>query len=411
MITKTKDWRDDLLHSRDLSVAEKEGYGFFISWFDHWRVGKELQLERGSAERFWREVVLAKSRETWQKDQWAVAMRWILSWVDICKREGYQYEPLGERLRNAVYQVGARRGLAMNTCRTYAGWVMRYGAEVGDAKKLLDEALARDWLSKLVTKTNISYATQKQALNALVFFFKDVCGRDEVDLQVRMRKRSRHIPVVLSKQEVFKLIEKIETKYRLKAQLQYGAGLRLRELVSLRIKDVDLERGQLTIRSGKGGKDRVSIIPESLKEGLRIQIERCRDLYQADRRNKSNGVSMPNALDRKMPKASISWEWFWLFPQDHESRDPVSGVKRRHHVHPTVYGEAIKRAAKKMDTSKRVTSHVLRHSFATHLLESGTDIRSIQNLLGHADVRTTEIYTHVAVGQNGCGVRSPLDRV
>lgn len=409
MTTNKVCWRNDLSHSRDLNQREIEGYGFFIGWYDSWRAAKGLKLNRESAKHFWKEVVLDKSRESWQLDQWAEAMRWILGWIAICERNGQQYESLGERLRNAVHQAGARRGLALNTRKTYAGWVVRYGDEVGDTKKMLGENYARDWLSKLVTETNISYATQKQALNALVFFFKDVCGKDEVDLKVRMRKRNRHIPVVLSTSEVFELIAKIEPKYRLKTQLQYGAGLRLRELVGLRIKDVDLERGQLTIRAAKGNKDRVTIIPESLKVPLQEQLDLCRKLYNGDRTNRAEGVAMPNALARKMPNASISWEWFWLFPQDHESRDPDTGVMRRHHVHASVYGEAIRRAAKKINANKRITSHVLRHSFATHLLESGTDIRTIQDILGHADVKTTEIYTHVAVGQNGRGVRSPLD--
>ena len=177
----------------------------------------------------------------------------------------------------------------------------------------------------------------------------------------------------------------------------------------LRQKDIDLERRQLTIRAGKGNKDRVTMIPESLKKPISDRILSCRKLHGEDRANNAEGVAMPNALARKMPNTSKSWEWLWLFPQDHPSKDPDSGTLRRHHVDTTVYGEAIKRAAQKINANKRITSHVLRHSFATHLLESGTDIRSIQQLLDHADLRTTEIYTHVAQGQNGCGVMSPLD--
>ncbi len=308
MNTSRADWRSDLEHSRDLTLREVESYGFFISWFDGWRVGKALPLDREAAVRFWKEVVKIKERERWLEDQWAEAMRWFLNWVTICQRAGKEYKSLGERLKNAVHEAGARRGLSLNTRRTYAGWIARYGAAINDEHAVMEEAQARRWLGELVTKTQVSFATQKQALNALVFFFKDVCGRAEVDLGVKMRKRGRHIPVVLSKSEVLRLIKKIEPKYRLKAQLQYGAGLRLRELVSLRVKDIDLERGTLVVRAGKGDKDRVTIIPETLKDDLREQLRTCREIYNIDRMNDAKGVAMPNALERKMPKANTSWE-------------------------------------------------------------------------------------------------------
>ena len=299
-------------------------------------------------------------------------------------------------------------GVVYLEIRLYASWVLRFGKSCSDEKTVMDTELARAWLIKLVTESEVSFSTQKQALNALVFFYKDVCGKKEVDLNIRMRKRSRHVPVVLSKKEVFALIEKLEPKYRLKAQLQYGSGLRLKELVRLRIKDVDVERGQLTIRMGKGNKDRMTIIPESLKPELRKQLERCRVMYKTDRENGANGVHLPNALARKMPKANVSWEWFWLFPQNKESKDPATGLKRRHHVSDKIYAAKVKKAAEELIIGKRVSTHVLRHSFATHLLESGADIRSIQELLGHNDVRTTEIYTHVSLRKND-RVRSPLD--
>ena len=369
----------------------------------------QLVSERKSATRFWREVVKAKERETWREQQWAGAMRWFLNWLEICKLEGKTYETLGERLRNAVFNAGARRGLARSTLKSYSSWVVRFSQMYPDERSIMDPEIAREWLTRLVTESEVSFSTQKQALNALAFFYKDVCGLKEIDLQIKMRKRASHIPVVMSKKEVFALIKKLEPRYRLKAQLQYGAGLRLKELVRLRVKDIDIERGQLTVRMGKGNKDRVTVIPESLKLDSRAQLKRCRKLYHQDRENNANGVHLPNALSRKMPKANVSWEWFWLFPQDRESNDPATGKMRRHHVGAKIYAAAVKRASHSANIGKRASSHVLRHCFATHLLENGTDIRTIQELLGHSDVQTTSIYTHVAIGQNGCGVISPLD--
>jgi site-specific recombinase XerD len=227
--------------------------------------------------------------------------------------------------------------------------------------------------------------------------------------------------VVLSKEETGSLFQKLEEppkvakksdgKYALPARLQYGAGLRRSELVRLRIKDVDLGRGMLTIRQGKGDKDRVTVIPASLREELAQQVERARLVWQQDREAGLAGVHIHGALGRKFSRAAESFEWFWLFPAGQTSIDPECSVKRRHHMHGKVYGEAIKRAAKAVGIEKRVTSHALRHSFATDLLESGTDLRTIQELLGHEEITTTEIYLHVAVGTNGLGVTSPLDEL
>lgn len=191
---------------------------------------------------------------------------------------------------------------------------------------------------------------------------------------------------------------------------QPTAGLRLSELVRLRIKDVDLVRGTVTVRCGKGDKDRVTVLPQSLREEVARQVERARQVWQADRQAGLAGVWLPGALARKFSRAAEGFEWFWLFPARQVSLDPESGVLRRHHLHGKVYSEAVTRAARDAGIDKRVTSHALRHSFATHLLEDGLDLRTIQELLGHEDISTTEIYLHVAVGVNGLGVVSPLDR-
>ncbi|NJM38900.1 MAG: integron integrase [Akkermansiaceae bacterium] len=203
--------------------------------------------------------------------------------------------------------------------------------------------------------------------------------------------------------------EKPEARYGLAAKIQYGAGLRLSELIRLRIKDIDLERGTVTVRQGKGGKDRMSVLPRSIVGLVAEQIEYARNLWEMDGRNGQQGVYLPGALARKYRRAAESFEWFWLFPAKQLSVNHEIGVMRRHHLHDKVYNEAIKRGAKAAEIEKQATSHALRHSFATHLLESGTDLRRIQDLLGHEDITTTEIYLHVSMGAHGMGVESPLD--
>ncbi len=404
-------WREDLRASRGLNGAEKTGYEWVLDWYEQWRIVRGAAPGRESAGLFWREQVQSKKREGRQREQWAEAMRWYLQWLRFCEERGENPLGLEERVRRAVDRAGGRRGLALRTRRCYAGWVGRFARWAGEDRAVMDPQRARDWLSGLVTERKVSFATQKQALNALAFFFKEVCGREGVDLQVKFRRTPKRMPVVLSLREIAAVLSHLPPSCRLAAEIQYGAGLRLKELLALRVKDVDVERRQITVRSGKGDRDRVTVLPLATAGRIGSWKATLRQRYEADRAAGLSGVWLPAALERKMPRAGERWEWFWMFPADQPSVDPESGVRRRHHLNGERYARALREAVRLAGIEKRVRSHDLRHSFATHLLEAGTDIRTLQELLGHADVATTMIYTHVARNLSHCGVTSPLDRI
>ena len=307
-----------------------------------------------------------------------------------------------ERLRLKHY--------SWRTEQTYREWAWRLAHFVG--ARGLDSASGEDikgFLSDLAVRGRVSVATQKQALSALVFLFREALGREPGDLSgFELSRRGRRLPTVLSRQECGKLFDALAGTARLMAELMYGSGLRLTELLRLRIKDVDVDRLRLTVRAGKGDKDRMTVLPEKLVEPLRAHRDRVRELYETDRAAGLAGAWLPEALERKYPGAGTSWEWQWLFPSRQVMRDPRSGLRRRHHVLDATFQHAIRHGARAARLNKRVTPHTLRHSFATHLLESGVDIRTLQDLLGHVDATTTQIYTHV-MARPGLGVRSPLD--
>ncbi|MDD5295471.1 MAG: integron integrase [Rhodocyclaceae bacterium] len=302
--------------------------------------------------------------------------------------------------------------LSLRTEQTYVGWIKRYIYFHGKHHpKDMGAAEVEAFLSYLATDRQVSSGTQNQALSALLFLYKEVL---QVDLpwldDVVRAKPSRHLPVVLSRQEVERLMAALEGRHALMARLLYGTGMRLMECVRLRVKDVDFDRHEILVRSGKGDKDRVTMLPASLEGPLRDHIHRVRLLYDADRAANQPGVEMPDALARKYMNAATTWAWFWVFPSATLSTDPRSGILRRHHTHEQALQRAIKSAMNQAGIAKPATTHTLRHSFATHLLESGYDIRTVQELLGHADVSTTMIYTHV-LNRGGRGVVSPLDRL
>jgi len=307
-----------------------------------------------------------------------------------------------ERIRYLHYSI--------RTEEAYVHWIrafvrfhaLRHPVDMGAAE-------VEAFLSWLAGERNVAVATHKQALSALLFLYQRVLGLDLPWLSEIGRPKSRvRLPVVLTHDEVSRVLMALDAPHRLMAQLLYGTGMRIMEGIRLRVKDVDFERQALVVREGKGFKDRVVMLPASLAPALREQMSRARVLWADDRDAGRSGVYMPDALERKYPRAGASWSWFWMFPHLQLSIDPRTGVQRRHHVLEQTFQRQFKRAVERAGIVKPATPHTLRHSFATHLLQSGYDIRTVQELLGHSDVSTTMIYTHV-LKLGGGAVRSPLD--
>lgn len=305
------------------------------------------------------------------------------------------------------------RNYSLRTEQAYLGWFLRYLVfhHFNDPAGL-DEREIKRYLEYLVMQRNVSASTQAQALNAIVFFYKHVLSCEVYDaIDFTRSNKPKRLPVVLSRQEVKSLFVAFESgPGLLMAKLLYGCGMRLMECVRLRVLDVDFEYRQIIIRQAKGNKDRVVPMPEQLTAELRCQLDKVRLEHKSDIAQGHGRVYLPQALARKYPNAEKEFRWQYVFPARSISQDPRSGVYRRHHVHERNLQRAIKSAAHRAGLLKRVTTHTLRHSFATHLLESGSDIRTVQELLGHADVSTTMIYTHV-LNKPGVSVSSPLDNI
>lgn len=267
------------------------------------------------------------------------------------------------------------------------------------------------FLSYLAVQKNVAASTQNQALNSLVFLYKEVLKVDPgIFKNIRWAKKSPNLPVVLSLDETTALLNNLKGTQHTIACLLYGSGLRLIEALRLRVKDLDFDRNMIMVRDGKGEKDRVVPFPPSLREALCKQLEYARKIHERDLAEGFGEVYLPYALARKYPKANTQWRWQYVFPSTRRSKDPRSGREGRHHLYPTIMQEAVARATAKAGITKRVVCHTFRHSFATHLLDSGTDIRTIQVLLGHNDLKTTMIYTHVTL-EKGVGTKSPLERL
>lgn len=315
------------------------------------------------------------------------------------------------RLLDLLADLLRTRRYSPRTVEVYSRWVRAYVRFHGMRHPAsLDATHIRAFLTHLATHRRVSASTQNQALAALLFLYRESLGIPMGPPEgVEPAKRSRHVPTVLSVEEVALVLDQVPREpLRLMSSLLYGSGLRVAECCALRVKDIDLVRLEVVVRAGKGGSDRRTMLPEGLVPSLRAQLQRVHRLHASDLRAGRGSVALPDALDRKLPGASLQPGWQWLFPAARCYVERDSGLVRRHHADVSVLQRAVSEAARAAGLTQRVTCHTFRHSFATHLLESGYDIRTVQELLGHRDVSTTMIYTHV-LNRGGLGVRSPLD--
>ena len=302
------------------------------------------------------------------------------------------------------------QGYAIKTEKSYLHWIKyyirfhnrRHPNEMGR-----DEVIA--FLDHLSNERNVAIATQKIALNAIMFMYNKILDKPIKNMNFIRANKHRRLPTVLNLHEVISLIDLLEGTNKLIVQMMYGSGLRVSEALGLRVQDIDFDKNTVTIRNGKGGKDRVTLLSQNLKEDLLDQITNALEIQVSDNNN-GIGPSMPVALGRKYPSAYKTPSWMFIFPSRTTCKHPVSNQLCRHHLHHSVIRKALNKAKSNTRITKRVTCHTFRHSFATHLLEAGTDIRTLQELLGHTDIKTTQIYTHI-VGEHYAGTQSPLDKI
>lgn len=357
---------------------------------------------------------LSRHSEDWQVQQADRALRLYGYFLSRQTNGGNKllqlssdWHGLEQKLREAL----RLRHRSYSTEKTYITWVRQFSRFVKERQPdTLSGKDLQDFLSHQAVDKRVSASTQNQALNAVVFFYRHVLDKNiEGEISAVRAKKTRRLPVVLTMAETDSIFAQMEGLNRLMARVIYGCGLRIQECLQLRIKDIDLEQGMVMVRAGKGDKDRRTVMPESLQEEIAAHMQTVRVLYEKDRASQAAGVQLPNALERKYPNAGKEWAWFWLFPAQSPSIDPRSQVLRRHHVYHENLQRAFKQAVMKAGITKQASVHTLRHSFATHLLENGYDIRTVQELLGHTSLQTTMIYTHVSK-KNILGVISPLDR-
>lgn len=317
-----------------------------------------------------------------------------------------QPKKLLDQVRDAI----RLKHYSIRTEHSYVSWIKRYILYHGKRHfKDMGEREIEDFLTHMAVDLKVASSTQNQAFNALLFLYREVLKIElKESINAIRAKKPQKLPNVLTKSEALKVLAAMDSIYRLMATLMYGSGLRLMECLRLRVKDVDFARDQIIVRDGKGFKDRVTVLPKTIVPALEAHLEKVKMIHKNDLKDGFSSVYLPNALERKYKNAAREWGWQYVFPSKNVSKDPRSGAVRRHHMHESTIHKAVKRAARLAGISKPVSCHTFRHSFATHLLEAGYDIRTVQELMGHSDVSTTMIYTHV-LNRPGVTVKSPAD--
>lgn len=353
-----------------------------------------------------------KSYEDWQVDQAEQAVKYYLHWRTLQEKDSQPLSPNNKQLNS--YLIEARRVMRVQnksiaTEKSYIGYIKKFFNFC--QKDSFNDSDIIQFISHLVVTDRVSKSTQNSALNALVFFYKYILEIEIGDLSQILRSTQKvRIPVFYTKDEIKDIFYHLEGTALLMAQVIYGGGLRHSEAYRLRVQDIDFGTNQLRILGAKGDKDRLTVLPVSIIDKLKVHLDNTRLLFESDRNANIAGVHLPNALDKKYPNAGKEWNWFWVFPSQSISIDPRSGLYRRHHIEKYFMNKELKKAMQAAGIQKNAKVHSLRHSFATHLLENGYDIRTLQALLGHADIRTTEIYTHtMKINKNN--VRSPMDDI
>ena len=318
---------------------------------------------------------------------------------------------MAERFMTKVQNIIRARHYSIRTEQAYCHWIKCF-IRYHDYRhpETMQNKEVTEFLTWLAVHKKVAPNTQNQAFSAIIFLYKEVLNNPLKDINAVRAKQQQKLPVIFSRDEIRQILSQLSGSDRLMVQLLYGSGLRLMEVLRLRVKDVDFDHQCILVRDGKGRKDRISILPDSIKSALSQQIEKCRHYYQMDKIDGCHEVWMPNALAKKYPSEAVSFHWQYVFPSPKTATDPRSGVVRRHHLSDSHLQKIVKVAIKSADIEKHASCHTFRHSFATHLLEDGYDIRTVQELLGHKDLRTTQIYTHV-LNKGGNAVKSPLSRL